>query len=705
MTTTLAPEHTLTPGAAPELRDADLSPRDRSEGSAGGRSRIRRFWRGPERDPAWARPALFLLLAVTAVLYLWDLGSSGWANSYYAAAVQAGTKSWKAMFFGSTDASNFITVDKTPLSLWPMEISARIFGLNSWSMLVPQALMGVATVGVLYATVKRWFGAGAGLLAGAICALTPVAALMFRFNNPDASLTLLMTLGAYAVTRALEQDSTKWVIAAGAFVGLAFLAKELQAFLVLPAFGLVYLVAGPPKLGRRLWHCILMGLSTMAFAGWWIAIVYAWPASSRPYLGGSQDNTFFDVLFGYNGFGRLSGNETGSVGGLGGNGGFGGAGGQWGPTGLTRLFNSAFGGEASWLLPAALIFLVGVLAWTLPRHRTDRARAGMVLWGGWLVVTGLAISLGKGIIHEYYTVALAPAIGAVVAIGAVFLWRKREHAGARAILAAAVGATAIWSAILLDRAADWNPWLHDVVLFGGGITALALLFPIVNKRVATFVAASAVVLCLAAPAAWTLSTVSTPHNGAIPTSGPSGAGGFGRGGLGGGPGGGAGGFPGGQLPGGTANGGTANGGTTNGGFPGGAGGAGGAGGLLNAGTVSDEIAQFLQENSDGFRWVAAAVGANSAAGYQLASGEAIMAIGGFNGSDPAPTLAQFKEYVAQGKIHYFISGGGLGGGGGFGGPGGGSNGTGSSISSWVSSNFESVTVGGTTFYDLTKPLS
>jgi len=682
MTATLAPEHASSPDATSEFWE---SAPDRRDDRSGGGSRLRRIWRGKETDPAWARPALFLLLAVTAFLYLWDLGSSGWANSYYAAAVQAGTKSWKAMFFGSTDASNFITVDKTPLSLWPMEISARIFGLNSWSMLVPQALMGVATVGVLYAAVKRWFGAGAGLLAGAVCALTPVAALMFRFNNPDASLTLLMTLGAYAVTRALEKDSTKWVMAAGAFVGLAFLSKELQAFLVLPAFGLVYLIAGPPKFARRLWHCIVMGLSTMAAAGWWIAIVYAWPASSRPYLGGSQNNTFFDVLFGYNGFGRLSGNETGSVGGFGGNGG------QWGPTGLTRLFNAAFGGEASWLLPAALIFLVGVLAWTLPRHRTDRARAGMVLWGGWLVVTGLAISLGKGIIHEYYTVALAPAIGAVVAIGAVFFWRKREHAGARAFLAAAVGASAIWSAILLDRASDWNPWLHDVVLFGGGIAALALLFPIVNKRVATFVAASALVLGLAAPAAWTLATVTTPHSGSIPTSGPSSAGGFGRGGPGGG-------FPGGGFPGGFA-GGRINGGTTNGGFPGGQARGGGAGGLLNAGKVSDTIAKFLQEHSDGYRWVAAAVGANTAAGYQLASGDAIMAIGGFNGSDPAPSLAQFKQYVADGKIHYFISGGG------FGGPGGGQSGSGSSISSWVSSNFQSVTVGGTTFYDLTKPLS
>src|ERR1700733_390001 len=143
------------------------------------------------RRPRWELPALAALLIGTAILYLWDLGASGNANDFYAAAVQAGSKSWKAFFFGSFDSSNFITVDKPPASLWPMEISARVFGYNSWSMLVPQALEGVATVGLVYLTVRRWFSANAALLAGAVLALTPVAAMMFRFNNPDALLALL----------------------------------------------------------------------------------------------------------------------------------------------------------------------------------------------------------------------------------------------------------------------------------------------------------------------------------------------------------------------------------------------------------------------------------------------------------------------------------------------------------------------------------
>ena len=165
------------------------------------RGRFARFLRGKESDAAWVRPALLTLLVATAVLYLWDLGASGWANSFYSAAVQAGTKSWKAFFFGSSDSSNFITVDKPPAFLWPMEISARIFGVNSWSILVPQALEGVATVGLVYLSVRRWFSAQAALLAGAVVALTPVAALMFRYNNPDAMLALLLTAATYATMR------------------------------------------------------------------------------------------------------------------------------------------------------------------------------------------------------------------------------------------------------------------------------------------------------------------------------------------------------------------------------------------------------------------------------------------------------------------------------------------------------------------------
>ncbi|HLI56411.1 MAG TPA: glycosyltransferase family 39 protein, partial [Actinomycetota bacterium] len=284
---------------------------------------------GPPNDPGWARPALLGLLAATAVLYFWRLADSGWANSFYSAAVQAGTKSWKAFFFGSSDAANFITVDKPPAALWVMELSARIFGLHPWSVLAPEALEGVASVAVLYAAVKRWAGPAAGLVAGAVLALTPVAALMFRFNNPDALLVLLLVLGAYATVRAIEEGSGAWLALAGVAVGFGFLAKMLQTLLVVPGFAAAYLLAAPVTFGRRVKRLAVAGAAMAASALWWVVAVMVVPAADRPYIGGSQDNSLWNLIFGYNGFGRLTGNETGSVGG-------GAAGNRWGPTGLLR---------------------------------------------------------------------------------------------------------------------------------------------------------------------------------------------------------------------------------------------------------------------------------------------------------------------------------------------------------------------------------
>jgi 4-amino-4-deoxy-L-arabinose transferase-like glycosyltransferase len=638
-----------------------------------------------------------LLLATTAGLYLWGLGASGWANSFYSAAVQAGTKSWKAFFFGSSDAASSITVDKPPAALWVMELSARMFGVNAWSILVPQALEGVAAVGVLYAAVRRWFGGAAGLVAGAILAVTPVAALMFRFNNPDALLVLLLVGAGYAMVRAIENGRTAWLVAAGSLIGFGFLAKMLQAFLVVPAFALAYLIAGPPRLGRRIWQLTLTGVALVVSSLWWVVIVMSIPAADRPYIGGSQNNSLWNLIFGYNGFGRLTGSESGSVGGRTT------ATGQWGPTGLTRLFNTSFGGQVSWLLPAALVLLVAGLAVTWRGRRTDRTRAALVIWGGWLVVTGLVFSLGQGIIHPYYTVALAPAIGATVAIGGAALWQRRARWMARAALGAALAAAVIWSYVLLRRTPTWLPWLRNVELVAGlGLAALIVAWSHLRGRIGVLVATAAVAVALAGPAAYTLSTVRTSHSGAIPSAGPAVAGG-GFGGPGGGPGGRAGrgfalgtrpafagGFPGGP--------GTATGAAGTAGAPGGNG---GVGGLLDRSTPGAALTAALEQNASRYTWVAAAVGSNQASGYQLATGQSVMPIGGFNGTDPSPTLAQFERLVSAGRIHYFIAGGGSGGG-----PGGGSTtSTSSQITSWVESHFTAKTVGSVTLYDLTAPVS
>ncbi len=644
-------------------------------------------------EPSWVRPSLLLLLAATAALYLWDLGASGWANTFYSAAVQAGTKSWEAFFFGSSDASNFITVDKPPASLWVMELSAKIFGVNAWSILVPQALEGVAAVGVLYATVRRWFSPAAALIAGAVLALTPVATLMFRFNNPDALLVLLLVGAAYAMTRAIERAGTRWLLLAGALVGFGFITKMMQAFLVVPVFALVYLIAAPTPLRRRIWQLLLAGVSLVVASGWWVAVVELVPTSARPYIGGSQDNSVISLILGYNGFGRLTGNETGSVGG-------GGAGtGMWGATGLTRLFTADMGDQIAWLIPAALVSFGALLWMTRRAPRTDRLRAAMLLWGGWLLVTGLTFSYAAGIIHPYYTVALAPAIAALVGIGAATLWRSRHLLLSRALLAVGMAVTSVWSYLLLDRSPDWNPWLrYAIVVAGLAVAGVMLVGHLLSRRLALAAAATGLVVLLAGPAAYSLATAATPHSGSIPSAGPSVSGtGFGGPGGGGGGGGGFGGTrgpAGGTPPAGAPMPGGPQGGTTGG--PGGAtgGNAGGIDSLLNGSSASAELVTALQSDASSYTWAAAAVGANSAAGYQLASGEPVMAIGGFNGTDPAPSLAQFQQYAAEGKIHYFIAGGGIGGGGQS------SSGTSSAINAWVEASYTAITIGGTTVYDL-----
>ncbi|MEV7090279.1 glycosyltransferase family 39 protein [Streptomyces sp. NPDC093085] len=749
-------------------------------GSATGAGRVARFWRGRPEDPAWVRPALLALLLATGLLQLWNLSASGYANSFYSAAVQAGSESWKAFFFGSSDAANSITVDKPPAALWPMALSVRLFGLGSWQILVPEVLMGVGTIAVLYAAVRRRFSPVAGLTAGVVLALTPVAALMFRFNNPDALLALLMTVTVYCVLRALEGGRTKWLVWAGVAVGFAFLTKTLQAFLILPPLALVYAVCAPTTLRRRLGQLALSAGAAVVAGGWWVAIVELWPASSRPYIGGSQNNSFLELTFGYNGLGRINGDETGSVGGggAGGPGGNGG-GGMWGETGIGRMFNSEVGGQISWLLPAALILLVAGLVVTRKAARTDTARSAFLVWGSALLMTMGVFSFMAGIFHQYYTVALAPYLAALIGMGVAVLWEERARILASATLAVTAAATAVWAYVLLGRTSDYLPWLRWAVLVGGLVAAVGLLCAArLGRRLALGAAGLGLAASLAGPFAYTLTTVNSAHTGSIVTAGPASMGGpGGRGGFGGGPGGGGGrggtgmpgqgqgqqgqgtgqgngngmgqpptggGFPGGgqggqggqgmgQPPtqtgqnsqnGQTGNGQTGQNGQQQGGMPGGAMGGGmpggmgeggmgggGMGGLLNGQNVSSKVEAALKKDASDYTWVAAAIGSQNAASYQLATEKPVMAIGGFNGSDPSPTLAQFKQYVADGKIHYFLSSGGEGGGmgGGMGGGegrGGGPGGSGSSaITTWVEATFKKVTVDGTTLYDLTQKAS
>jgi 4-amino-4-deoxy-L-arabinose transferase-like glycosyltransferase len=695
MTTTTAPTTTAptTPaptdpsiplsGAVPdEWRDRTHHSRDTAPLNGEGRRRRDRF-------------GFAALLLGTGLLYLIGLSRSGWANQFYAAAAQAGSKSWTAFLFGSLDSSNFITVDKPPASLWVMDLSVRLFGLSSWSVLVPQALEGVAAVALLYAAVRRVAGPNAGLLAGAILATTPVATLIFRYDNPDALLVLLMTAAAYATVRAVQHARGRWLVLAGALIGFAFLTKMLQGLLVLPAFYGAYLLAAPTTMRRRIRHVLAGTAAMIAAAGWWIALVELWPAGSRPYIGGSNTNSILELTFGYNGFGRLTGSSNnGNVGG--GTGGF-----SSGETGLLRLFGSDMGSQISWLLPAALLG-GGALAWiTHRRPRTDALRASLVVWGGWLLVTGLVLSFASGIIHPYYTVALAPAIAALVGIAVATLWRERATDAARWLLASIVGVGAWWSFVLLGRA-SWHPELRWIVAVTGVAAVAAVLTPKVRGVV---VAPLIALTLLAAPAAYALQTAATAHTGAIPTAGPT-TSGFGRGGAGGLGGAGAaraGGppaaFQGGTGPGGTGQGGTTTGGNATGGTGQQAPAAGGGqpGGLGGASSVSSALTTALATDADSYTWAAATTGDNEAASLELASGAAVMSLGGYNGTDPAITLSAFEKLVAAGKIHYYIADAQ-----GFIGSTAAQTSTAYQIQQWVESTFTAQTIGSTTVYDLTS---
>nr|WP_267307835.1 glycosyltransferase family 39 protein [Mycobacterium barrassiae] len=589
----------------------------------------------------WSRLGLGVLLTATAVLYVWNLSASGWANAFYAAAAQAGASDWTAMLFGSSDPANAITVDKTPAALWVIDVSVRLFGLNPWSVLVPQALEGVAAVGILYAAVRRVADPGAGLLAGAVLAVTPVAALIFRFNNPDALLVLLLVAAAYCVQRACEKDAGRWwLVVAGAAVGFGFLAKMLQAFLVLPGFAVAYLVAGHRPLKRRIGDLLLAAAAVAVSGGWYLALVELWPASSRPYIGGSQHNSIIELTLGYNGLGRLTGDETGGLGNLNHDVG-------WG-----RLFGAGMGLDIAWLLPAAAICLVAGLLITRRAPRTDPARAALILWGGWLAVTAMVFSFANGIVHSYYTVALAPAAGACVGIGATLLWRNRSDIRAATALSGTVLVTAVLAAVLLSRHAEWMPWLRAVVAVGGvAAAALLLVAGRLTPTVARAVAGLAIVSCLAAPAAYSIVTAATPHGGAIPNVGPS------RHGFGGGP-----------------------------------------VGLLDAPKPGVALTATLVRDADDYTWAAAVVGSNNAAGYQLASGAPVMAVGGFNGTDPAPSLEEFQHLVATRQIHYFIGGRMMS----WGSPHGGSRAA-VDIAEWVETHFTPLDVERTVIYDLSRP--
>ena len=630
--------------------------------------RARRLFTGPEDDPRWARPALWGILLLATALYAWNLTSIT-GNTFYDAAVYSGTKSWKAFFFGALDSGSFITVDKPPFALWVMGLSARVFGYGTWQLMLPMVAAGTGSVALLYRSVKRDFGAVAGTISALVLTLTPITVAITRDTNPDPILVLLMMLGAVALLKAVRNGKLMPLVWSAVAIGFAFNTKMMQAYVVLPAFFLVYLWATNVSLGKRIRNLAVATVALIVSSAWWMVIVDLIPASSRPYIGGSTDNTVWDLVIGYNGFGRIFGASS-SVGSQGNGASFGGS------SGLYRMFNEIMGGQISWLIPFAAIALIGGLVLRGRAPRTDPKRAALMLWGGWFVLHFLTFSLAEGTFHPYYVTAMAPGIAALAGAGGVLLYRAfREGAAAKWawVLPVAIAASTVWAVVLLQRVTGSGTvyTVAEIVVAVAGIASvLGLLVGRFTRRhrLMGFAALAAIVALLAGPAAYSVSAATSSTNGTNPTAGPSTGGGMsgGGGGMGGAPSG----TKSGTKPSGSAPSGTRPSGS--GSAPSGTGssssstgestsestsesGAQQAGGGMGGGTqVSSEMIAYLKKHQDGATWLLAVSTDQTASSIILESGQPVISMGGWSGSDNAMTLAKLKSLVKSGKLHYIL---------------------------------------------------
>lgn len=619
----------------------------------------------------WRHGALGAICLVAAVLYAWRIGSAGWGNPYYAAAVKSMSHSVTNFVFGSFDPVGVVTVDKPPLALWAMVLSTATFGFHSWSVLLPQVVEGVAAVLLLHRTVRRWAGEHAALIAALVLALTPITVAIDRDSNPDTMMVLVLVAAAYALTRSVERDarSTRWLMLAAFFLGLGFVAKMLQAWIVVPAFVLAYLVGSTAPWGRRMVRLLGAGAVMLASSLWWVVLVGVWPGP-KPYIGGSTDGSVLNLVIGYNGLGRILGRGAGQAitGGPAGPGGFGGPGGpggrgggggfMGGQAGITRMFGEQVAGQISWLLPLGLIVLAVVAVLGVRRMRSGepgnpKLRAGWILWGGWLLMVFVVLSFMQNMFHPYYTTEMAPAVAAVTGAGLPVLWKLYRRPGGYAwlLLPAVVVVTAGWAWVVISRDLTWNGWLRYAVaaLALAAVMALALgrLSSQDGGRVGTaprVAGALAVVALLLAPGVWSAATAfASTGGGAMAQAGPPG-GMFGgrhgmqqqlqRSGLAENPAirGIADQLARGQIP---------------RQFRG-----------MMSGSLDAEqrrILTYAQAHSGAAR-IALAVegGAMAAESYLLGSDATVIGMGGFSGGDPAPTVQQLAQWVGQGQLRFVL---------------------------------------------------
>lgn len=614
-----------------------------------------RFLRGPVKDPAWERPALLALLATNALLYGWNLGINGWANSFYSAAVQSGTMDAKAFFFGSSDWGNSITVDKPPLSLWVMGISVRLFGFNPVAMLAPQVLMGVGTTLLIYMLLRRHTSAVAALFGAAVFFTTPIVTLMSRYNNPDPLMLLLMVAAAWFVLRSIETGRSGPFVVAGALLGLAFMTKQMQGMLSVPALGLSYLVYSPIKWPGRFRTVLSSTLALIVTGGLWMTIVDLIPENARPYIGGSTSNSVLELTFAYNGVERIVGSKLIPAAMQ--------VPAQFRPVdsdaGIFRLFNANYNQEASWLLFSGILALILLAVRWKALPKSSPVRALVLISGVWFLTAFLLLSFMGNQIHTYYTAAIAPPLALVLGVALHSVLSARSSVAVRLGGLAAALAALLSTWLILTGTSGWPTWLPTTVLATGIVAVSALIIRPPNQRVEMVAGVALACLVLIGPVSTSVHNVTVGFNGSNPLSGVMS-----------------------KNPASISH-------------------------LMESlrrneivwghdiayGRVPDrELIDTLARTS-GCTWPAASYASQTAARLQLESGRPVMPLGGFAGSDPSPTLEEFKNEVEAGNICYLVqqeaflevqateS-------------------ASTAISAWVEDNFQSEQLGNTTVYRL-----
>ncbi len=615
------------------------------------------------RISALAAPELLVLLGGTAALNLWNLGINGWANTYYAAAVRSMSTSWHDFLFASLDKTGLMTVDKPPLALWVQALSARVFGFHPLSILVPQALMGVAAVALLYDIVRRRFGRVAAFCAGAAFALTPMTVAIARHNNPDELLILCSVAALWCALRSLETGRVRWIVLSGVCVGLGFEAKMGVALMVLPGIALAWVLVTQRA---RVKGLVGFLAATVMVGGAWPLLVTLTPAGDRPWISGTSDNSVWSLIFGYNGLGRVAG-QTGGPQAIGAGGGGPGGGTLFGgPTGMFRLLQSGLGDQAGWLLGFAVIAGLGLLVLTRLR-RTDPRTGWLIVVGGAFATTTVVFSFASGIFHPYYVSLLAPFTAALVGAG-VGIAVSGARAG-RVIATLAIVAGAVTELVVLHGLGGAMAWATPLVIAAGGICAVLLAWS-QSRRLALAAIAVAMAALLAAPAVWAADTLGHAANGTFPAGGsaaaagaglPGGAGGFpgrGPGGAGGFPGRGPGGAGARGIPGGRIAGRPPAGLQGRGGSPPGAGAGGGFAGAGPGGFGGDTAGlsaaiKYVSSHGGGTIGVESQ---SSAATVILSSDADVAGLGGFSGRESSVTAKWISLEVRSGRLRWVLTG-------------------------------------------------